>query len=73
VQNVVHRTTQLSASTADQSASRRLRKHQASFDDIRKALASAPVLALRDAERDYILRTNASNRAIRGDLAQKKP
>jgi hypothetical protein len=31
------------------------------------------VLALRNAERDYILRTNASNRAIRGNLAQKQP
>jgi transposase InsO family protein len=50
-----------------------MRKHQAEFDDIRRALASAPVLALRDPERDYILRTDASDVAIGGVLAQKQP
>ena len=49
------------------------RKHQAEFDEIRRALASALVLALHDPERDYFLHTDASNVAIGGILAQKQP
>jgi len=43
------------------------------IDDFRRALASSPVLALRDPERDYILRTDASDVAIGGVLAEKQP
>ena len=64
-----HRTTQLYAVTADKSTFRWLRKHQAEFVNIRRALASAPGLALCDPERDYILRTDASAVAIGGVLA----
>jgi hypothetical protein len=73
VHKFAHRTTQLYALTANKSAYRWLRKLQAEFDYIWRALASAPVLAQRDPERDYILRTNASDVAIGGVLAQKQP
>ena len=43
------------------------------FDDIRRALASAHVLGLYNPERDYILRTDASDVVIGGVLAQKQP
>jgi len=69
----VHRTTLQYVLTADKSALRWLRKHQAEFDDIRRALASASVLALCNPERNYILRTDASDMAIGGVLAQKQP
>jgi len=72
VQKFAHRTTRLYALTANTSAVRWLRKHQVEFKDIRRALASAPVLALRDPEGGYILRTNASDVAIGGILAQKQ-
>jgi hypothetical protein len=48
-------------------------KHQAEFDNIRTSLVSAPVLALRDPEGNYILRTDASDVAIGDVLAQKQP
>jgi len=73
VHKFAHRTTQLYALRADKSAVRWLRKHQAEFDNFRRALASAPVLALRDPDRDYILRTDASDVLIGGVLAQKQP
>ena len=60
-----HRTTQLYALTADKSGFQWLRKHQAEFDDIRRALCNPA--------RDYILRTDASDVAIGGVLAQKQP
>jgi hypothetical protein len=41
------------------------------FDDIWRALASNPVLGLRDPERNYILRTDGSDMVIGGVLAQK--
>jgi len=59
--------------TADISAFRWLWKYQAEFDDIRRALVSAPVGALCDPERAYILRSDASDVAIGGVLAQKQP
>jgi len=73
VHKFAHRTTQLYTLTANKRAFRWLRKHQAETDDIHRALASAPVLAPRDSERDYILHTNASDVAIGGVLAQKQP
>ena len=68
-----HWTTQLYTLTADKRAFRWLQNHQAEIDDIQRALASAPVLAPCDSERDYILHTNASDVAIGGVLAQKQP
>jgi hypothetical protein len=68
-----HRTTQLYALTADKYAFRWLHKHQAEFDGIRRALALALVLPLRNPERSYILRTDASNVVIGGILAQMQP
>ena len=68
-----HQTTQLYALTADRGAFQWLRKHQAEFDNLWRALASALVLALRDPECDYIQCTDASDVAIGGILAQMQP
>jgi hypothetical protein len=43
------------------------------FDDLQMALASAPGLALRDFGQDNMLRTDASDVAIVGVLAQMQP
>jgi hypothetical protein len=40
--------------------------HQAQFDDLKKALTAAPVLATMDPDADFILRTDASNSDWRG-------
>ena len=66
-------TTQQYALTADNSASWWDRKHQPEFDNIRRALASAPLLALHEPESDYILRTDASDMVFGGVLAQAQP
>jgi len=47
-------------------------RHQMQFDDLKRALTTAPVLATRDPVADYILRTDASDTAIGGVLAQKQ-
>jgi len=67
--NFVHWPIWLYALKADKSTSRWLWKHQVEFDNIRRALASALVLALRIPECDYILRTDALDMAIDGVLA----
>jgi len=46
--------------------------HQAQFDDLKCALTSAPVLATLDPDADFILRTDASDTAIGGVLAQRQ-
>ena len=47
-------------------------RHEAQFRDLKQALTSAPVLATLDLESDFILRTDASDTAIGGVLAQKQ-
>jgi len=47
-------------------------RHRDQFEDLKKALTSAPVLATLDPEADFILRTDASDTAIGGVLAQKQ-
>ena len=47
-------------------------RHQDQFDDLKKALTSAPVLATMDPDADFILRTDASDTAIGGVLAQRQ-
>ena len=49
-----------------------LKQHQVQFEDLKQALTSAPVLATLDPDADFILRTNASDTAIGGVLAQKQ-
>jgi hypothetical protein len=71
VHKFAHRTTQLYGLTPNSTGLQWLRKNQAEFNVIRRALASAPVLELCDPERDYILHTNASDVAIGDILAQK--
>jgi hypothetical protein len=73
VHKFAHRSTQLYVLTAEKHAFCWLRKYQVEFDDIRRALASASVLALCDPERDYIPRTDTSDVVIGGVLAQKQP
>jgi transposase InsO family protein len=46
--------------------------HRAQFEDLKQALTSAPVLATLDPDTDFILRTDASDTAIGGVLAQKQ-
>lgn len=46
--------------------------HQAQFDDLKRALSTAPVLATLDPNADFILRTDASDTAIGGVLAQRQ-
>jgi transposase InsO family protein len=46
--------------------------HQAQLDDLKQALTSAPVLATLDPDADFILRTDASDVAIGGVLAQRQ-
>jgi len=46
-------------------------QHGDQFEDLKKALISVPVLATLDREADFILRTNTSDTAIGGVLAQK--
>jgi len=65
-------TTQLYASTADDSTIWWLQKLQVECDDIQRALASAPVLQLRNPEYDYILCPNVSDTVIGGILTQKQ-
>jgi len=48
------------------------KQHGDQFEDLKKALTSAPVLATLDPEADFILRTDASDTAIGGVLAQKQ-
>jgi len=47
-------------------------RHQLQFEDLKQALMSAPVLATLDPDADFILRTDTSNTAIGGVLAQKQ-
>jgi len=47
-------------------------RHVDQFEDLKKDLISALVLATLDPEADFILRTDASDTAIGGVLAQKK-
>jgi len=47
-------------------------RHQGQFDDLKKALTSAPVLATMDPDADFILRTDAADTAIGGVLAQRQ-
>jgi len=47
-------------------------QHGEQFGDLKQALISAPVLATLDPEGDFILRTDASDTAIGGVLAQKQ-
>jgi len=47
-------------------------RHGEQFGDLKKALISALVLAMLDLKGDFILRTNASDTAIGGVLAQKQ-
>jgi len=42
------------------------------FEDLKRALTSAPVLATLDPDADFILRTDSSDTAIGGVLAQKQ-
>ena len=48
------------------------KQHRDQFEDLKKALTSAPVLAMLDLEADFILRTDALDTAIGGVLAQKQ-
>ena len=50
----------------------RTSQHRDQFADLKKALTSAPVLATLDPEADFILRTDVSDMAIGGVLAQKQ-
>jgi len=47
-------------------------QHGEQFGDLKQALISAPVLVTLDPEGDFILRTNTSDTAIGGVLAQKQ-
>jgi len=47
-------------------------RHGEQFGDLKLALISAPVLATLDPEGNFILRTDASDTAIGGVLAQKQ-
>jgi len=47
-------------------------QHRDQFEGLKKALTSAPVLATLDPEAGFILRTDASDMAIGGVLAQKQ-
>ena len=47
-------------------------QHHHQFEDLKKALTSAPVLATLDPDGDFILRTDASDTAVGGVLAQKQ-
>jgi len=47
-------------------------RHQIQFEDLKDALTSAPVLATLDPDADFILRTDSSDMAIGGVLAQKQ-
>jgi hypothetical protein len=46
--------------------------HQQQFEDIKVALTTAPVLATMDPDADFILRTDASDSALGGVLAQRQ-
>jgi hypothetical protein len=46
--------------------------HQRQFEDLKMALTSSPVLATMDPNGDFILRTDASDTAIGGVLAQRQ-
>jgi hypothetical protein len=47
-------------------------RHRDQFEDLKQALTSAPVLATLDPDADFILRTDASDTAIGGVLAQRQ-
>ena len=47
-------------------------QHGDQFEDLKKALTSTPVLATLDADADFILRTDVSDTAIGGVLAQRQ-
>jgi len=47
-------------------------QHRIQFEDLKQALTSAPVLATLDPDADFILRTDASDTALGGVLAQKQ-
>jgi len=47
-------------------------RHREQFGDLKQALISAPVLATQDPEGYFILRTDTSDTAIGGVLAQKQ-
>jgi hypothetical protein len=46
--------------------------HQKQFDDLKRALSTAPVLGMLDPGRDFILRTDASDVAIGAVLSQRQ-
>jgi len=49
-----------------------MRQHEDQFEDLKHALTSASVLVTLNPDADFILRTDASDTAIRGVLAQKQ-
>ena len=51
---------------------RQTERYNDQFEDLKKALTFTPVLATLDPEADFILRTDASDTAIGGVLAQKQ-
>jgi hypothetical protein len=48
------------------------KQHRDQFEDLKQALTTAPVLATLDPDGDFILRTDASDTALGGVLAQKQ-
>jgi hypothetical protein len=48
-------------------------RFQSSFDELRRLLASPPVLAILDPKAEFIVRTDASNFAIGATLCQMQP
>jgi hypothetical protein len=47
------------------------KQHRDQFEDLKQALTTSPVLVTLDPDTDFILRTDASDRALGGVLAQK--
>jgi hypothetical protein len=43
------------------------------FEDLKKAITTAPVLAINDPELPYVLQTDASDKALGGVLMQIRP
>ncbi|GAB4814481.1 hypothetical protein N2152v2_001527 [Parachlorella kessleri] len=48
-------------------------EQQSAFDELKAAVTSAPVLALPDPAKPFILTADASNRAIGAELSQEQP
>jgi len=68
-----HRTPKLYTLTPDKRAFEWFQKRQAEFNNIRRALASALVVALCDPERNLIMHTDAPDWPTGGGLAQTQP